>query len=80
MHAQQQDRLARIVAEVLDANEARLGATYISSAAIREALVTIIAMSVEADSPRSDADIRARAQRTAYQLREDILPFLSVPA
>lgn len=80
MHNQQQDRFARIIAEVLDAHEAQLGATYISSAAIREALVTIIAMSVEAGHPHGDADIQAMAQRAAYRLREDILPFLSVPA
>jgi len=76
MNDRQQDLLAQIVCEVLEANRSELGASYISSPAIREALVTILAMSVEAGDNKAGADIRAAAERAAYQLREDIIPFL----
>lgn len=70
------DRLTAIVGDVLDANRLVLGASYTSSPAIREALVTILAISIEASSHNGDADIRIIAQRMAHQLREDILSFL----
>ncbi|WP_340317147.1 hypothetical protein [Rhizorhabdus argentea] len=76
MNDNQQDLLAQIVREVLEANRSKLGASYTSSPAIREALVTILAMSVEVGNNRAGADVRAAAERAAYQLREDIIPFL----
>ena len=76
MGGHEHDRLATIVAEVLDTNQLALGASYTSSLAIREALTTILAMSIEAGSHNGDADIRPIAQRMAHKLREDILAFL----
>ncbi len=65
-----------MVGEVLEANCSKLCASYISSPAIREPLVTILAVSAETGGHKLDADIRAVAERAAYQLREEILPFL----
>ena len=70
------DRLTAIVGDALDADRLELGVSYTSSPAIREALITILAMSLEAGNYKEDADIRAVAQRMAHQLREDILSFL----
>lgn len=76
MNDNQQNLLAHIIDDVLEANCAKLGATYISSQAIREALVSMLAMLVESGGHKAYADIRAAAEHAAYQLREDIIPFL----